>query len=74
MTSYRRVPALTDPSEQYLRSDAVREKFGGISDITLRRWVNDPEIGFPKPKVIGRRWFFKVGDIEAWEERQETKQ
>jgi predicted DNA-binding transcriptional regulator AlpA len=49
---------------------AVRELCGGISDMSLWRWLNDPEIGFPKPLYIGRRRYWREAEIAAWIERQ----
>ena len=51
----RRIMALT-----------VRELCGGISDMTLWRWLADPALEFPRPIVIGRRRFWVEADVLAW--------
>jgi hypothetical protein len=53
----------------YLTANAVRQRFGGISDMTLWRWLHDEKIAFPQPKVINRRRYFRVEDVEAFENR-----
>jgi predicted DNA-binding transcriptional regulator AlpA len=52
---------------RYLTANQVRERFGKISDMTLWRWLQDDELGFPKPVVIQRRRFFRLDDIEHFE-------
>lgn len=49
-----------------LNAATVRQKFDGISDMTLWRWVRDPALGFPQPIYIGRRRFFDADAIEAF--------
>lgn len=51
----RRIPAVV-----------VREICGGISDMTLSRWLNDPSKDFPRPIYIGRRRFWKEAEIIDW--------
>ncbi|MEY4965082.1 MAG: hypothetical protein RL274_665, partial [Pseudomonadota bacterium] len=38
-------------------SKQVRARYGGISDMTLYRWLKNPNIGFPKPlpPVVGKK-------------------
>lgn len=54
------------PAERHLDSAQVMARFG-ISKPTLYRWKNDPEIEFPKPIRIRRRYYFSEADIAAWE-------
>lgn len=39
---------------------------GGISDMSLWRWLNDPELRFPKPLYIGRRRYWLEAEVSAW--------
>ena len=56
------------PDESALiTSKAVRSHFGGISDMTLWRWANNPALDFPKPIIINRRKYWRESDISAWE-------
>ncbi|MCK8483948.1 AlpA family phage regulatory protein [Aliiroseovarius sp. S2029] len=45
---------------------AVRDLCGGISDMTLWRWLNDPELDFPKPVYIGKRRYWREADMGEW--------
>ena len=47
-------------------SATVREICGGISDMSLWRWLNDPVMGFPRPLVISRRRYWREADIANW--------
>lgn len=51
----RRIPAFV-----------VRELVGGISDMTLSRWLADEAKHFPRPIYIGRRRFWKEAEILNW--------
>ena len=37
---------------------------------TIERWIEDQDLGFPKPIYIRRRRYIKAGDLKAWEELQ----
>jgi hypothetical protein len=56
-------------SEPLWKSDQVRAYFGGISHVTLHRWLKNPELGFPKPRVIQRRRFWRPEEIEEFSRR-----
>ena len=51
----------------------VRALCGGISDMSLWRWLNNPEMGFPQPRVIARRRYWKEAEILAWIEAQSER-
>jgi len=53
----------------YLTAKQVRERFAGISEMTLHRWRHNPAYGFPQPIKIGGRLFFKLSEIEEYEQR-----
>ena len=48
----------------------VRELCGGISDMSLWRWLHDPELNFPKPIYIARRRYWREADMAAWLDAQ----
>ena len=54
-------------NQRRLTATQVRDRLGGISDMTLWRWLQDEGLGFPKPAVIKRRRYFLEADIEKWE-------
>ena len=56
--------------KKLISASAVRELCGGISDMSLWRWLNDPELNFPKPIYIARRRYFREAEILAWIEAQ----
>lgn len=45
---------------------AVRDLCGGVSDMTLWRWLNDPVMAFPRPTYIGTRRYFRETEIFHW--------
>lgn len=55
-----------------LTAAAVRDTLGGISDMTLWRWLNDPRLDFPKPIHIARRRYWREADLNAWVEAHEA--
>lgn len=55
--------------DQYFDSRGVMERFH-ISERTLHRWMNAPAMEFPKPFRLNRRLYFKVAELERWENAQ----
>jgi len=53
-------------TDKLLKPAYVRNICGGVSDMTLWRWLNDPAMRFPKPIYIARRRFFREAEIAAW--------
>ena len=52
---------------------AVCDLCGGVSDMTLWRWLNDDALAFPRPVYIGRRRYWREAEVIAWlESRQEV--
>jgi predicted DNA-binding transcriptional regulator AlpA len=49
-----------------LSAAAVRELCGGVSDMTLWRWLADPDLAFPKPVYIGKRRYWREADLITW--------
>lgn len=77
LTSGERAEARARPStarsEKRVPSSTVRGLCGGISDMTLWRWLNDPEMGFPRPIYIARRRYWREADVIAWLEAQTSE-
>ncbi len=44
----------------------VRRRCAGISQVTLYRWLRDPNLGFPQPIRINKRMFFAEEKIADW--------
>ncbi|MBC7286135.1 MAG: AlpA family phage regulatory protein [Hoeflea sp.] len=53
-------------------ASAVKEICGGVSDMTLWRWLNDDNLDFPRPIYIGRRRYWREADIIEWLEAREV--
>lgn len=54
----------TPPREPYVGSIAVRKYLGGISNLTLHRWM---ALGLPVRRVGARgRLMFKCSEVDAW--------
>ena len=45
---------------------------GGISDMSLWRWLDDPALNFPKPIYISRRRYWREADVLAWLDSREA--
>jgi predicted DNA-binding transcriptional regulator AlpA len=35
--------------------------------MTVWRWLRDPYLGFPQPIYLGKRRYWRLADLEAWE-------
>lgn len=44
----------------------VRSMFGGISDMTLWRWLRDADLEFPRPIYVQRRRFWREAELIEW--------
>ncbi len=52
--------------DRLVGANDVRARLGGISDMTLWRWLDSPEVGFPRPIYVRRRRFWRESDLAAW--------
>ena len=52
----------------------VRARYGGISDMTLWRWLHDDDMGFPKPRYINRRRYWREGDLDGFDRAQAERE
>lgn len=50
----------------------VRSLCGGISDMTLWRWLDDDALGFPRPIYIARRRYWREVEVIDWLEAREV--
>lgn len=56
--------------KKLITAAGTRTICGGVSDMTLWRWLNDPTLNFPKPIYIARRRFFREAEVLAWIDAQ----
>ena len=55
--------------DKKINSKQVKDMLGGISDVTLSRYVKDPsyaDMKFPKPIYINRRRLWSQKEVEQW--------
>ncbi len=50
----------------FLPARAVWERYG-VSQMSLWRWLRDPDLSFPKPVYLGRYRYWRIAELEAWE-------
>lgn len=55
----------TDPNRR-IPAARVRELCGGVSDMSLFRWLHNPALGFPRPIYISRRRYWREAEILTW--------
>lgn len=56
--------------KRLISANAVRHLCGGVSDMTLWRWLNDPALAFPRAVYICKRRYFCSSEIAAWMDAQ----
>jgi predicted DNA-binding transcriptional regulator AlpA len=61
-----------DSVDVYLTAKQLRTRFGGISDMTIFRWLRDEQLQFPQPMVLNARRYWLLSDIQAWEQKHAT--
>ena len=61
------------PDEELLPAASTRNRYR-VSDMTLWRWENDPDLDFPKPIRINGRRYWRIADLQAFETRHASKQ
>ena len=56
-------------NDRYLNSRQVRDRYNGISQMALWRWIHDR--GFPKPSMyVGKRRWWLESVVVAWERQR----
>jgi len=58
-------------TSKLITAATVRDAIGGVSDMTLWRWLNDPTLNFPQPIRIQKRRYWREGDIAEWMQERE---
>ena len=48
----------------------VKARCGGVSDMTLWRWLNDPQSDFPQPRYFRKRRYWREDELQEWIERK----
>ena len=63
---------MNESNTSYLPARKVRERYD-VSDMTLWRWLKDPDLNFPKPMRINNRRLWNNGHLDAFDERQAAR-
>jgi len=50
----------------YLPGPQTARRYG-VSDRTIARWEQDPDLCFPQPMIVNGRKFHPLDALEAWE-------
>ncbi len=66
------IPSSPSESTTFVPARIVRAELGGISDMTLWRWLRRPDLQFPQPVVIARRRYWRRTDLEEWKRNLNT--
>lgn len=56
--------------DKLMTANKVRDTLGGVSDMTLWRFIKDPVKSFPTPIYIGRRRYWREKEVAAWIDAQ----
>jgi predicted DNA-binding transcriptional regulator AlpA len=59
--------------DRYLTSTQVRQRYGDLSEMSIWRWLRDPDMAFPRPLVLRRRRFWREADLVAWERQRAAR-
>ena len=49
-----------------MTSADVRQTCGGVSDMTVFRWLRDERANFPRPVYVNRRRYWRADEIRDW--------
>jgi predicted DNA-binding transcriptional regulator AlpA len=61
----------SDDNDRYLDSSAVRRRYSDATAMTIWRWMNDPQIAFPRPVKLGNRAnFWWLPDLIEWDQQR----
>ena len=52
--------------ERHIGTNGLCERYR-VCRRTPDRWLNNPELGFPKPMLINRRRYWTLGQLRQWE-------
>lgn len=64
---------LAATSLEYLPARKVWERYG-VTSMTIARWLDNEDMGFPRPVYLGRYRYWKLSDLEVWERERARRQ
>lgn len=60
-------------TEQMMTAKDVCARFGGVTTMSLYRWLKDETLNFPRPIEIRKRRYWRTEDIAAFQRRMATE-
>lgn len=66
-------PPQSHADDPYLTAKQVRLRYGGISDMSLWRWLADPDLEFPQPERIRKRRYWRASRLDAWDAKRRVQ-
>jgi len=57
------------PTVEFLTARQTWERYG-VTQMTLWRWLRNEAMNFPQPVYFGRFRYFRLSELEAWEQNQ----
>ena len=55
-----------DDPETWINAPEAQRLCGGVSAMSLHRWLADEQLGFPRPAYINGKRYFLKRDVIAW--------
>jgi prophage regulatory protein len=67
--------AVDQDDERYIDRKEIRGRYP-VVDTTIWRWINDLNVGFPRPVKLGQngRDFWWLPEVLAWEQKRRAQQ
>jgi predicted DNA-binding transcriptional regulator AlpA len=66
--------ATTTSEVVYIDAARVKRRYGGVSDMTLFRWLRDEAMAFPRPVYFNdRRRMWRLDELEDWEQARRAQ-
>lgn len=63
----------TPPSDRLLPAHEMKTRVGGVSDMTIWRWLRKPGLDFPRPVNINGRNYWPEAELAAFIERRRVR-
>jgi hypothetical protein len=58
--------------ERHVGTKGLCERYD-VCPRTPDRWLNNPELGFPKPTMINGRRYWTLGQLRRWERERAAR-
>jgi predicted DNA-binding transcriptional regulator AlpA len=62
---------IDSPQDVFLKAKQVRQRYGDCSHMWIERRLKDA--GFPLPTFLGGLRFWRLSDLQEWDEAQKDK-